>query len=620
MSATIGLIGYPPLNLLFEQVRYPFPAGVKLKIMSAVLEEAFAMAKPLEESGEVDVFVSAGGNYKLLSQRLKSPLVEVRVTGFDFLLALAKASQIAHKIALITYNKPLPYLDQVSHLLAIPVHQAIYNSVEEMDQVLAELKQQGIEVCIGASLTCKKAEAIGMSAVFIYSEDGIQRAMEAAVKIALTKRYEMAKAKELQTIIDFAYEGIAATNADGIITVFNPIAEKVTGIAATTALGTDAEKVLPNSRLQDVIKSGVPEINQIQSIGEVKILTNRIPIMVHDEVIGSVATFKNVDMIQEAEEKIREKLYLKGFVAKNTFGNILGESAAIAEIKRECARYAQSESNVLIQGESGTGKELFAQAIHNGSQRARRQFVAINCAALPPNLLESELFGYEEGAFTGAKKGGKRGLFELAHGGTIFLDEIGEMPTDIQSRLLRVLEEHEVLRIGGEKIIPVNIRVIAATNKNLWSLVEQAKFRGDLYYRLCVLEVTLPPLRERKRDIPLLVEKFLGQFCTDLSQTTVEQIAKHPGFTEYSWPGNIRELRNWVERCAVLYDAQDDQRSLGQLFAKLLRGKSTVTEQKLEERALIELLAEMKGNKAAAAKKLGVSRTTLWRKLRQYDL
>ncbi|WP_291300060.1 sigma 54-interacting transcriptional regulator, partial [Desulfosporosinus sp. BICA1-9] len=216
------------------------------------------------------------------------------------------------------------------------------------------------------------------------------------------------------------------------------------------------------------------------------------------------------------------------FVAKTTLDGILGNSELIQEVKKDAFLYGQSDSTVLIVGESGTGKELFAQGIHNVSPRAKRPFVAVNCAALPENLLESELFGYEEGSFTGAKKGGKPGLFELAHGGTIFLDEIGEMPLPLQARLLRVLEEHEVLRIGGTRILPVNIRVVAATNRDLWEMVIQQRFREDLYYRLNVLRLRLSPLRLRKEDIPLLIGKFLSELRSDLKQDEILAISRHP--------------------------------------------------------------------------------------------
>ncbi len=617
MATTIALISYRKLSLLFQKANFSPPPGINIEIVDALFDDALNIARSMEENNEADVFISAGSNCYLLSKHLEAPLVEVRVTGFDFLLALEQAMQVSNNVAVITYHQTLAYLDKVLNTFAVKVQQATFDDFDELGAVIEGLQRKGVTAIIGGSLVCEQAKEKGLASFFIYSEDGLLRALESAVKIAQTKRKEIAKAEELQTIMNFAYEGIVATDARGTITFFNPIAQKITGIAPADALGKPADTVLEGSRLNYVINSQQSQINQIQSLGDVKILTNRVPIVVQGEVVGAVATFKDVGMIQEAEEKIREKLYVKGFVAKNTFNDIIGHSRIMKEVKSEALRFARSESTILILGESGAGKELFVQAIHNASRRAKRPFVAINCAALPPSLLESELFGYVEGAFTGAKKGGKRGLFELAHSGTIFLDEIGEMPISIQSRLLRVLEEHEVLRIGGERILPVDIRVIAATNKDLWELLKNGQFREDLYYRLSVLEIRLPPLWQRKEDIPLLVRRFLKEFRPELPPAVIARIANNPLFAEFRWPGNVRELRNVVERLGVLYDGGE---SFGSLLEKLLGHKAARQDHRRERENLIELLEEASGNRSAVAKKIGISRTTLWRKLRQLNI
>lgn len=289
----------------------------------------------------------------------------------------------------------------------------------------------------------------------------------------------------------------------------------------------------------------------------------------------------------------------------------------------------------LIQGETGTGKELFAQSIHNASGRKDKPFVAVNCAALPENLLESELFGYVEGAFTGARKGGKTGLFELAHEGTIFLDEISEMSMSIQARFLRVIQEKEVVRLGDDKIIPVNIRVIGATNRDLLRQVEEMKFREDLYYRLCVLTLEIPPLRMRKEDIHNLVDYFLVGKSKELNIKT--KGIDHDAMARlllYDWPGNIRQLENLVERCVVLsrdkeisIEVMDEAISgipqLGreadhQYVEHENDGKKGVLKQ-IEKDTIMNVLEETGGNKTLAAEKLGISVTTLWRKLKTME-
>lgn len=617
MKPTIAVLSYSGLTTFLKEIKEYYQDRVNIIVVDAVLEDALEKALEIEKEGLASVFVSAGGNARLLSKELKSPFVEIRITGFDVLLALNKARQYSKKIALISYKHKIPYLDQVVDMLNIDLKQVTYGKLEEMDSILKNLESQSYRTVVGASLVTEKAQERGLNGVFIYSLDGVTRAMDAAANIALSKQVEWEKAERLRIIIDFAYDGIIATDKKGFITVFNPSAEKIIGLPRQKAINCNIDKVLDNSRMIKVMETGEPELNQIQSSGDIKILTNRIPIIVNGEVTGAVATFQNIDTIKKAEEKIRRKLHEKGFLAKTCLDDIIGDSRVMQDVKKEAELYAQSNSTVLILGESGTGKELFAQGIHNSSARSKRPFVAINCAALPDSLLESELFGYEEGAFTGAKKGGKAGFFELAHGGTIFLDEIGGISPKLQSRLLRVIEEREVMRIGGDHIIPVDIRIIAATNKDLWQKVKDGKFRKDLYYRLNVLELALPPLRERKEDIPELIKKFLTAYRPSLKKKEIDVVAGQHQFLAYDWPGNVRELANVVERFAVLYDGEKESILvlIGALFNKQRLAKSS--EQKEEIRKIRKVLEEVNGNKTEAARRLGISRTTLWRKLKK---
>src|SRR5690625_1179420 len=263
-----------------------------------------------------------------------------------------------------------------------------------------------------------------------------------------------------------------------------------------------------------------------------------------------MVALQDVTGIQEMESKIRKKIHLRGHIAKYRFNHIITRSELVKSTIDTAKSYSKVDSNVLIIGETGTGKEMYAQSIHNQSYRKNKPFVAINCAALPENLLESELFGYAEGAFTGAMKGGKQGIFELAHQGTLFLDEIGEVSAKLQSRLLRVLEEREVMRIGDDKVIPVHVRIIAATNKNLLKMVKDNLFREDLYYRLSVLDLYLPPLRAYKEDIPLLTNYFIEKFSTEWAIKITDGAYKK--LSEQNWDGNIRQLQNFCERWSVL--------------------------------------------------------------------
>ena len=311
--------------------------------------------------------------------------------------------------------------------------------------------------------------------------------------------------------------------------------------------------------------------------------------------------------------------------------NIIGESESIKKVKKETIMAAQSVSTVLITGESGTGKELFARAIHNHSKRAEYPFIAVNCAAIPDNLLESELFGYEEGAFTGARKGGKLGMFEIAHKGSLFLDEIGDMSLHLQSKLLRVLQEKEVNKIGAKSNIEIDVRIIAATNKDLESMVREGTFREDLYYRLNVIPIKLPSLSQRKGDIPLLIDYMIKEYSIKLEKSVegIDEIALDR-MQRYGWPGNVRELQNSIEYSVNM--AQGSEITVDVLPKSILEYEEKFEE---DETSAIETLEDLekreiqkalkrygvyKKDKELAAKALGISRATLYRKIEKYNI
>ncbi|MCK8828269.1 sigma 54-interacting transcriptional regulator [Natroniella acetigena] len=371
----------------------------------------------------------------------------------------------------------------------------------------------------------------------------------------LNKKMKDAKRanKKLDAVLNHVHDGIVYINEREEIEVFNRRAEEIFEVKAEEMLTQKIGDKIDNTNLDQVLRNDFKEINAVQNAGSKKIVTTRVPVKQDQEIIGALATFKDVTEVKKLEEDLRRKLKNKGHVAKYSFGNIIGDSQEVKQVIEKAKKLARSKSTVLIQGESGTGKELFAGAIHTHSQRSNKPFVAINCAALPENLLESELFGYEEGAFTGAKKGGKPGVFEQAHTGTIFLDEIGDIPLNIQARLLRVLQEKEVMRIGATQVIPIDIRVLAATNKDLEELVYTGDFREDLYYRLNVLSLRIPPLRMRREDIPLLIDYFLEKFSREDLILTKEAISR---LYNYDWKGNIRELENCVEYIAQVCETE----------------------------------------------------------------
>ncbi len=353
----------------------------------------------------------------------------------------------------------------------------------------------------------------------------------------------------------------------------------------------------------------------------IHVLLNMRPIFdASGTAIGSLVTLKEMSKVRQFINK------MTGSQAKVTFSDIVGKSPAFLDSLKEAKLAAESDATVLLTGESGTGKDLFAQAIHMGSLRRGRPFIAINCGAIPRDLLGSELFGYVEGAFTGAKKGGNAGKFELADGGTLFLDEVGEMSLEMQVHLLRVLQSKEVIRIGGDKVVPIDVRIIAATNKDLKQEVEKGNFRTDLFYRLNVMPIRIPSLRERKSDIPLLAKKFTRELSHRMHRTVMEVSSEFmSNLEEWHWPGNVRELQNVLERAILRTNGAVLTSEYLPVELKkrvtLFSSKSVLRlSEQVKKRTLIQSIEECNGNYKAAAKYLGISRSTLYRQLEKYGL
>jgi transcriptional regulator, propionate catabolism operon regulatory protein len=612
----IAVMSSPMLSSVIQSLNYTPPSDVSIRIIDATPWETAAIAKDIENSGKVDIFVCGVRNAKLLRGVVKKPIVEINITGFDLLHALTAAKSYSDHVALFVYSGQIDHFKGVFEILAMKVKTIVFDYKEflQSERRIDKLLDEGIRTVIGPSPVFQTAQRRGMNAVYIYSNDSIKHALDQAVQIALSNRQETEKVREFKTILDFTYGGIIASDQSGIIKAFNPRAERITGITKEKAIGCFINDLFPDSEITELMHLHEKKLNYIIKLGSRKVLTNYIPIIVEEALTGAVITFQDLATVQEAEAKIRSNLLSKGFLGKTNLNDIHGRSSALRCAKEEALRYATSDATVMILGESGTGKELFARGIHSASVRANQPFVAINCAAFPETLLESELFGYDEGAFTGARRGGKQGLIEIAHHGTFFLDEIAEMPISLQTRLLRVLEEREVMHIGGEKIIHVDIRIIAASNQKLWELVRMGRFREDLYYRLNVLVLYVPPLRERPDDIPHLTSLFLSQLLPAMPTKEIQAISKHPCLYQYDWPGNVRELKNFTERFAALSPSFPDSASL-----LIYLFKTYDKTKRVADGNITRILHQSDGNRAEAARRLGVSRTTLWRKLKRLN-
>lgn len=444
----------------------------------------------------------------------------------------------------------------------------------------------------------------------------------------------------LTRIFDHIDNGACVVNSDGFITHFNIPYGKFLGVNPKKQIGRHITDVVENTRMHIVAKSGKSEINVSQAINGQKMIVQRIPVMENGRVLAvyGQVMFKDIKEVSNlaatlSDLRSRVKRYEKELsslrTTRYTFDSIIGNSTALTNLKIEARRAAKCHLPVLIAGESGTGKELFAQAIHNGSCRMDKPFIRVNCAAIPKDLLEAELFGYDKGAFTGAKSTGKKGKFELAHQGSIFLDEIGDLPIEMQPKLLRVLEEREFERIGGNKIIKTDFRLIAASNQNLKEMVKACTFRADLYYRLNVVPIEIPPLRERIQDIIPLSHHLLEKSMAG----TIKEVSLSPQAEEvlisHDWPGNVRELNNVIERTlATIDEAEIHPRDLplylhrGQKTTQSSSGDSLLREvvAKAEKAAITDALKITNYNKTKASKILGIHRTLLYKKAKKYNI
>ena len=566
--------------------------------------------------------------------------------------------------------------------------------------------------------------------------------------------------KDIQKILDSTHDAMIAVDIEGVITVFNKSAERLTGKRSEDVLGKPVELVIENTRLPIILKTGKSELNQQQPLNKTTIITNRMPVLDDEgQIVGAIAVFRDISELMDLAEKItnlseiRETLeatinatqdaisvvdengigtlinpaytrmtgytekdvigkdctfdlaegesvhlevlksgkpvkgkrlkvglnkkdvvaeaapiivkgVLKGSVAiihdlteinaiyerldqakqiirnleaKYTFEDIIGTSEILLNAIEKAKIAAETPATVIIRGESGTGKELFAHAIHNASSRRYAQFVRVNCAAISENLLESELFGYEEGAFTGAAKGGKIGLFEKANGGTIFLDEIGELSLNTQAKLLRVLQEKEILRVGSNKPKAIDVRIISATNVDLEKAIVEKKFRQDLYYRLNVVPIDIPALRKHKSDIPALVKHLINKFnqeygrnVSDISTAALEKIMS------YEWVGNVRELENFVGRAMInikmhehlitikhlpsLLGATQDQNMDDKILIRIEDQNLDHNVKQFEKAFIMEVLESNQNSRELTAKLLGISLRTLYYKLKQLGI
>lgn len=577
----------------------------------------------------VDVFVAGGAYARIIHSTSKVPVVTIQRSALDYIKAIEKARTFGNRIAIASYEPITEFhLPEFERLFKVKLTNLLFKELYDLDK---HLKNSNFDALIGGSVSNEQASKYGIPSVFIYNgKESILGAITEAKRLAEALTEERKKADRFKSIVNFNPSGLMMVDESGIVTLANPVAEKTLGKPAQKIIGQPAATLIDSFPFSDLLENGVTHLEKTLQLHKRQILI-KAHVMEKDGIPnGILLTLEKMSAAKTEEESKRLSDMKKGFSAKKNFNDIIGTSDVIRQKIMRAKKYARSDSNILLYGETGVGKELFAQSIHNYSYRYQEPFVAINCAALPENLLESELFGHEEGAFTGSRKGGKIGLFEIASGGTIFLDEIGEIPTQLQSRLLRVLQEKEIIRVGGDSIIPVNVRIITATNKNLENLIP-GRFREDLYYRLNVLRIDIPPLRERGSDIVQLFKSFIPKYLKNNTSLTGLKDDYFNILKIYSWPGNIRQLVNIVERfvleieetpkpdaktvSTLLIDCIGEPKLCQSIFAKHKVDPALLPSLEYIPKGLVDDLKQVYPNQTEKiAQLLGMSRTTLWRK------
>lgn len=616
-------------EMLIKQENYQ---NIDVVVAASGRQETVKCAQTLAAAG-AEIIITRKGTRRIVEEVTNLKVVSLNNSLSDYLWMLKERGlHTPGLIAFFSYDPMSSDILQMCEMLEVQTKNYIFKSFADCRGCVERALKDGAVFSVGGAWTDPWAKRLGLPHVIV--ENSVETILNALVSATQLRRVQVEEAEKqclfktqsemYQAVLDFTHDAILAIDENGRIQVLNPPAERIMGCRAADSVGQPVEAVLPNTLLPDVLESGEKQLDQIMQIHQTLCNTNRIPILVDGQRRGVVATFQDVKQLQNSEQKIRLKLHEKGLVAKYAFNDILGDSPAIRSTIQIARSYAASRASVLILGETGTGKELFAQSIHNASDRRDGPFVAINCAAVSNSLLESELFGYEAGSFTGASRGGREGVFELAHGGTLFLDEIGEIPRETQVELLRVLQEKEIRRVGGSRVIPVDVRIIAATNKDLLQETVEGRFREDLYYRLDVLDLKLPPLRERGDDVKILGLHLFRQLPggkDPIMQSQFLYLLEQAG--PYQWYGNIRELQNFVERANIL------MRNAGAssvTVSDILRRRAEPAPEPCQEtesrdrRAIEAALHNHPGSMADAARSLGCSRQTLWRKMKKYGI
>jgi len=576
--------------------------------------------------GEADVFITGGSIVNTLRKRITTPIVSVSTNGYDIIKAIVQARTTLgkdKKLYFVCFNAPLQEVTLFSNIMNIDIEQIPYDSIFEIEKIIDRLVKKKVELIISSSLVSLLAERNNIKCIVYYSAKTYKNAFDQAINIAIAQRQIKYLSEQYKTISNLTNIGVICCNPTGEITHINKKALTILKLEHPNIISHNVRNLFNSKQIMDFDKvRDIGLYNKIDVVRGKEIIITATPINIGDRISGLVFSFQETEEVSTTEYIIRNKEVKKGFRAKYSFNMIKGNNELFIQNIKKAKAFASNDFTVLIQGETGTGKELLAHAIHDASSRCKNNFVTINCAALPEALLESELFGYEPGAFTGGQKGGKKGIVELAHEGTLFMDEIGELPVLFQSKILRFIEEKEIIKIGGNILIPVDVRIIAATNRDLRDEVKKGNFKLDLYQRLSVLRLTSIPLRDRSDDVDLLFRYFFKKIKNGneiINESVIEYIVDK--LKDYLWPGNIRELKTFVINFVVISkDTEITYNVADQILDDLIiyNKDNIVLNKSLGKENILNILKENQFNRTETAKRLGISRTTLWRKIQTF--
>jgi len=625
MRPRLCVVGYAPVIAFAREIAEDFKDAAEFVFVTSLLEGALPRLREVE--GTVDIIIAGPSTRRMYEGDLKVPIVDFRLTFPDLIRAIQEARRIDPRIALAhsraDRDVDLSLLEQV---MEVSLTAFACDTSAEYAAACRQAKADGFRVILGGSFTVQTAESLGLRGILVYKgADVIRRAVERALEIWRIHQEQTRRVSQLAAVVEHVTDGLLLADEDGRVILANGVAERRWGRGSIH--GRRLTDLFGSRTAAEALRRGRTVLHAIE---RGRLIANYVPVRSGGEGAGLVCTFKEIDALQDAELTARTQLHARGFAAKYTLEDVIGLSRAIQVARERATQFAVAEGPVLITGESGTGKEIFAHGIHAKSPRRQGPFVAINCATLPAELLESELFGYVKGAFTGARAAGKQGLIELAHTGTLFLDEITSLGYPLQAKLLRLLAEGEILKLGSDRVIPVNIRIIAATNEDIEACVAERRFREDLYYRLAAFRLHLPPLRERPEDlVPLFlycVGRLRPEFTAHLHKKRMGKLL-HDVLLQAPFPGNVRELDNVARRFCLLWRPDLDAGTTRALLDECLGMKR---EQRAEqptdlkalvrdtEKTVLQRLMGLYSTRQELARVLGVDRSTLWRKLKKH--